>query len=72
MMVVTTLLGYFILVGFSLIEGRIRKGQEAKSYEPGEFDQRTIRTLGFAYLISAIALLASWWLNIFRIGILQA
>jgi protein-S-isoprenylcysteine O-methyltransferase Ste14 len=68
--VVTTLLGYFILGGFSLFEGRIRKGQEAKSYETGEFDQRTTRTLGLAYLISAIALLASWWLNIFRIGLL--
>jgi protein-S-isoprenylcysteine O-methyltransferase Ste14 len=67
---ITTLVGYFILAGFSFVEGRIRKGEEAKSYEPGEFDQRTTRTLGLAYLISSITLLASWGLNLIRIGIL--
>jgi protein-S-isoprenylcysteine O-methyltransferase Ste14 len=71
-MVVTTLLGYFILVGFSLIEGRVRRGAEAKSFEPGEFDQRTTRFLGLAYLISVIALFASWLLNFSRVGVLPA
>lgn len=71
-MVITTLLGYFILVGFSLIEGRVRKGTEAKSFEPGEFDQRTTRFLGLAYFISVIALLASWLLNFFKVGVLPA
>ncbi len=71
-MVITTLLGYFILAGFSLFEGRVRKGAEVKSVEPGEFDQRTTRFLGMAYFISVIALLASWLLNFFMIGLLPA
>jgi protein-S-isoprenylcysteine O-methyltransferase Ste14 len=68
-MVITTLLGYCILIGFSMIEGRVRRGEEAKSFEPGEFDQRTTRFLGVAYFISVIALLASWLLNFFRVGV---
>jgi protein-S-isoprenylcysteine O-methyltransferase Ste14 len=70
--VTTTLLGYIILGSFSFIEGRVRKGQEAKSYEPGQFDQRTTRFLGLAYLISALALLAAWFLNFLKIGTLPA
>ena len=71
-MVLTTLLGYLILAGFSIIEGRFRKGQEAKSFKEGQFDQRTTRFLGLAYLISVIALLASWMLNHYGIGNLFA
>jgi protein-S-isoprenylcysteine O-methyltransferase Ste14 len=67
-MVVTTLLGYYILVGFSLMEGRLRVGDEAKSFESGKFDQRTTRILGFAYFVSVLFLLASWVLNYFKIG----
>ncbi len=66
MVIITTLLGYLILVGFSFIEGRFRRGQEAKSFEAGQFDQRTTRFLGLAYFISVIALLASWLLNFYR------
>jgi len=69
-MIITTLLGYLILAGFTLFEGRIRKSQEAKSYVPGEFDKRTTRFLGLAYSISVILLLASWLLNYFKIGVL--
>jgi protein-S-isoprenylcysteine O-methyltransferase Ste14 len=71
-MVLTTLLGYLILAGFSFIEGRIRRGQEAKSFEAGQFDQRTTRFLGMAYFISVIVLLASWFLNLIGIGALFA
>lgn len=71
-MVITTLLGYIILGSFSFVEDRVRKGQEAKSYEPGQFDQQTTRLLGLAYFISALALLAAWPLYFYKIGILPA
>jgi protein-S-isoprenylcysteine O-methyltransferase Ste14 len=68
---ITTLLGYLILAGFSLLEGRLRRGQDAKSFQAGQFDQRTTRFLGLAYFISAIGLLASWPLNFIGIGVLS-
>jgi protein-S-isoprenylcysteine O-methyltransferase Ste14 len=72
MVVITTLLGYLVLLGFSILEGRLRRGQEAKSYEAGQFDQRTTRLLGLAYFMSAIALLASFLLNFIKVGVLSA
>lgn len=68
----TTIFGYLILAGFFLTESRIRTGQEAKSFERGHFDRRSTATIGVAYLISALALIASWFLNKFRIGTIPA
>ena len=67
-MVVTTLLGYFLLVIFFYMEGRLRGGDQAKSFEAGRFDQRTTRFLGYAYFVSVLALLASWILNAVGLG----
>ncbi len=67
-MVFTTLLGYFLLLIFLYMERRLRRGAQAKSLEEGEFDRRTTRYLGYAYLISILALLAAWFLNALRIG----
>ena len=69
-MVFTTLLGYFLLVSFFYMEGRLRRGAEAKSYEAGQFDRRTTRYLGYAYFVSVVALLAAWVLNAFQVGML--
>jgi protein-S-isoprenylcysteine O-methyltransferase Ste14 len=68
----TTILGYLVLAGFFLTESRIRTGQEAKSFERGQFDRRSTATIGIAYLISTLALIASWFLNKFKIGTLPA
>src|SRR5512140_1579421 len=62
-MVVTTLLGYFILLVFFYAERRLRRGEAALSFDAGEFDRRTTRYLGLAYGISVLALLISWVLN---------
>jgi protein-S-isoprenylcysteine O-methyltransferase Ste14 len=67
-MLVTTLLGYFLLLIFFYMERRLRRGAEAKSFEAGEFDRRTTRYLGYAYFISLIALLAAWVFSALRIG----
>ena len=69
-MVITTLIGYFMLVVFFYTEGRLRRGPEAKSFEEGEFDRRTTRLLGYAYFASLLALLAVWVLNGIRLGAL--
>ena len=68
----TTILGYVTLAGFFLTESRIRTGQEAKSFERGQFDQRSTATIGIAYLISSLGLIASWFLNKFKIGTIPA
>ena len=68
----TTILGYLILAGFFLTESQIRTGREAKSFERGQFDQRSTVYIGIAYLISMLALLVSWLLNKFKIGMLPA
>ncbi len=67
-MIVTTLLGYFVLVLFFYLERRLRRGAAAKSYEAGQFDRRTTRLLGYAYFVSVLALLASWVLNALQVG----
>jgi protein-S-isoprenylcysteine O-methyltransferase Ste14 len=69
-MAVTTLIGYGILTVFFGTEGRLRRGDAAKSFEAGEFDQRTTRYLGASYGLSIFLLLASWLLNILHIGTL--
>ncbi|HEX8990904.1 MAG TPA: isoprenylcysteine carboxylmethyltransferase family protein [Anaerolineales bacterium] len=67
-MVVTTLLGYFLLVLFFYTERRLRRGAQARSFEEGQYDRRTTRYLGYAYFISMLALFASWVLNALRVG----
>jgi protein-S-isoprenylcysteine O-methyltransferase Ste14 len=67
-MLFTTLLGYFLLLIFFYMERRLRRGEYAKSLEEGEFDRRTTRYLGYAFLVSILALLAAWLLNALGIG----
>ncbi len=67
-MIVTTLLGYFLLLSFFYMERRLRRGSEAKSFEEGQFDRRTTRWLGYAYFVSILALLSTWILDLLHIG----
>lgn len=69
-MVVTTVLGYLVVAQFFFLEGRVRRGGEAKSMEAGQFDQRSTRLIGVAYMFSALALLLSWLLSGLGLGIL--
>jgi protein-S-isoprenylcysteine O-methyltransferase Ste14 len=64
----TTLLGYFLLLIFFSMERRLRRGEYAKSLEEGEFDRRTTRYLGYAFVVSILALLAAWLLNALGVG----
>ncbi len=67
-MIITTLIGYFLLLIFFYMERRLRRGEYAKTLETTEFDRRTTRFLGIAFFISFIALLAAWLLNALKIG----
>jgi protein-S-isoprenylcysteine O-methyltransferase Ste14 len=56
------------LLVFFYLERRLRRGDEARSHEAGQFDGQTTRYLGYAYFISLLALLAAWLLNALGIG----
>ncbi len=60
---ITTIFGYLVVVEFFFLEGRIRQGQQARSLDAGEFDQRSTIYIGLAISAAVIALLASWLLN---------
>lgn len=65
----TTILGYFIVVQFFYLD-RSRRGEEARSFEAGRFDQRSTLYIGIAYFVSMLALLASWIFNWLGLGTL--
>ena len=67
----TTLLGYFIVLQFFFLD-RSRRGQEARSFKAGEADRKSTLYIGIAYLISTLALLAAWIFNWLKVGVLPA
>ena len=67
-MIVTTLLGYFILLVFFYAERRLRRGDAARIPQDAPSDRRTTRYVGMAYGISLLALLAAWVLNALHVG----
>ncbi len=67
-MIVTTLLGYFILLVFFYAERRLRRGDAARSFDGGVSDRQTTRYLGLAYGASILALLAAWVFNVLGVG----
>ncbi len=68
--IVTTLIGYFVVVAFFGTDSGQRQGEAAKSLQAGEFDQRSTRFIGLAYFVSVLALLASWLLSVLKGGVL--
>lgn len=68
---ITTLLAYVLVFGFFVVEGRTRKGAAAASLETGQFDRKSTASLGGAYAIVSLALLAAPLLNYFGIGVLS-
>ncbi len=68
---ITTILGYLIIVQFFYLD-RSRRGAEAKSFDAGRFDRRSTKYIGIAYLVSMLLLLASWIFNWLDVGTLPA
>jgi protein-S-isoprenylcysteine O-methyltransferase Ste14 len=64
----TTLLAYALILLFSLLEGRLRKGQPAATFAAGQFDRHSTRRLGLAYALAILGLLAAPLFNLYSIG----
>jgi protein-S-isoprenylcysteine O-methyltransferase Ste14 len=64
----TILLAYVLIGCFLALEGRLRKGSEAKSLNTGPFDRESTRLLGAAFVTTLLVLLLAPVLNYFYIG----
>jgi protein-S-isoprenylcysteine O-methyltransferase Ste14 len=64
----TTVFAYLLIALFTIGERRLRKGQQAKTFDAGSFDRQSTRRLGMAYGISIISLLAAPLLNYLAFG----
>ena len=63
-----TVLAYSLVALFSVVEGRLRQGQSARTFEAGAFDRDSTRRLGRAYAIAVICLLVAPVLNYLAIA----
>jgi len=61
--VLITILGVLIFIGFFFIEFTLRSGGEAKSWQAGQSDQRSTMFILLAYVVCAVALLSSSFLD---------
>jgi protein-S-isoprenylcysteine O-methyltransferase Ste14 len=64
----TTILAYILVALFFFIEGRLRKGQQAQTFNAGASDRHSTSRLGMAYGIAIISLLFAPILNYWSPG----
>jgi protein-S-isoprenylcysteine O-methyltransferase Ste14 len=64
------ILGILIIVGFFFLETRLRSGDEAKSWQAGQFDQRSTMFIVIAYVVCGAALVSSSFLGRLNVGLL--
>lgn len=69
---ILTVLGVLIIIGFFFMETRLRRGGEAKSWQAGQFDQRSTMFIVVAYFVCGMALLLASLLSRFKIGMLPS
>lgn len=67
-----TILGVLIIIGFFFMETRLRRGGEAKSWQAGQFDQRSTMFIVIAYFICGMALLLAALLSRLKFGTLPS
>ena len=48
---------YLLLLSFFVLEGRLRQGQAAKSFESGEHDRRSTAAIGVAFALGIVCVL---------------
>jgi protein-S-isoprenylcysteine O-methyltransferase Ste14 len=63
-------IGVLIIAGFFFLETRLRSGDEAKSWQAGQFDERSTMLILIAYVICGIALIASSFISRLNIALL--
>jgi protein-S-isoprenylcysteine O-methyltransferase Ste14 len=64
------ILGILIIAGFFFLETRLRSGNEAKSWQAGQFDQRSTMFIVIAYVVCGVALISSSFLERLNVGLL--
>src|SRR5262245_49281483 len=64
----TTICAYVLIGLFFVVEGRTRKGADAKSMKAGQFDQDSTKFVGLAFGSSLITLLLAPLLNYIGLG----
>lgn len=67
-----TLMGVLIIIGFFFLETRLRRGDEAKSWKSGQFDQRSTMFIVIAYVVCGLTLLLNPLLSRFKVAILPS
>jgi protein-S-isoprenylcysteine O-methyltransferase Ste14 len=61
--VLITILGILIFIGFFFMEFTLRSGGEAKSWQAGQSDQSSTMFIMLAYVVCALALISSSFLD---------
>ena len=64
------ILGILIIAGFFFLETRLRSGSEAKSWQAGQFDQRSTMFIVLAYVVCGAALISSSFLDKLNVAVL--
>ncbi len=69
---VITIIGILIIIGFFILETRLRQGGEARSWQAGKFDQRSTMFIVMAYFVCGLALLSASFLSKAGIAVLPS
>jgi protein-S-isoprenylcysteine O-methyltransferase Ste14 len=64
----TIAVAFLLIIFFFVIEGRLRQGERAKSFDAGEADQGSTRRVGQAFGISVIVMLLALALDFFKVA----
>ena len=64
----TTAIAILLIVAFMAIEGRLRQGDTARSFEAGQADRGSTQMLGRAFAFSVLTLLAAPVLNLLHLA----
>jgi protein-S-isoprenylcysteine O-methyltransferase Ste14 len=62
------LIAFLLIISFIAIEGRLRKGEKARSLEGGEFDRGSTTLIGASFGIAILVLLVASLLDYLRSG----
>src|SRR6266496_629713 len=65
-------LGVLIIISFFFGETRLRRGEEAKSWQAGQFDQHSTMFIVMAYFVCGLVLLSALLLSRFKIALLPS
>ena len=67
----TTIAAYILIGCFLLVEGRLRKSQEARSFEAGKADRGSTKYVGLAFSTSLVLLVGAPFLRLLHLGSLD-